>query len=253
MDISQRIIMELEKQGKKQKDLSEFAGISTSAISAWNKNNTQPASDKLSLIADFLNVSLDYLVTGEEKGKTPKLHKYRWNFEEVTETDKLYNRVCYAIHMLHGKMRASAMLSAIGLSSDKPDSISEMALQWLSEKCKTTRIFFTDGYFETGKSDFKSLTEVAEDFSYYRGDFDSESSEVKKWEENYAYLFYLAVSESTNAEYVAEVFEDFSRYPNEQADLMAYIRQGIANFEDARQKRLDRRNAEMNAQKEETA
>ncbi len=76
---------------------------------------------------------------------------------------------------------------------------------------------------------------------------------MKKWDENFAYLFNLAVEESTNSEYITEIFEAFRCYPNEHADLMAYIRQGIDNFEEARQKRLDRRNASMNAQKEETA
>lgn len=53
MTISQRIFMILKEKRLKQKDLSEYTGISTSAISAWNKNNLNPAADKLSIIADF--------------------------------------------------------------------------------------------------------------------------------------------------------------------------------------------------------
>ncbi|MBD5130569.1 MAG: helix-turn-helix domain-containing protein [Ruminococcaceae bacterium] len=67
MTISQRIFMLLKQKGKKQKELAEYTGISTSAISAWNKNNTNPTAESLSTIADFLEVSLDYLLTGKEK------------------------------------------------------------------------------------------------------------------------------------------------------------------------------------------
>lgn len=257
MNISQRIIWELDRQGKKQKDLSAFTGISTSAISAWNKNNSQPASDKLSLIADFLEVSLDYLITGQEECKRPKLHKYKWNFPESTETDKFYNRVSYALHMLHGNLKANAIMSAVGLPADEPGDIDALILEWLADKSQTRTNFFTEGRFETGKSGVKYLKDLADGYTYY-GVGDSESlrtayPEMKKWDENYVYLFNLAVEESTNAEYITEIFEEFSRYPNEHADLMAYIRQGIDNFEEARKKRLDRRNASMNAQKEETA
>lgn len=37
MTISQRIFEELKKQNKKQKDLAEYIGISTSAVSDWKK------------------------------------------------------------------------------------------------------------------------------------------------------------------------------------------------------------------------
>lgn len=67
MTISQRIFNELNKQNKTQKQMSEFTGIPTSTISAWNKNGTNPSADSIYSIAQFLNVSLEYLLTGEEK------------------------------------------------------------------------------------------------------------------------------------------------------------------------------------------
>lgn len=70
MTISQRIFTVLKEKQLKQKDMSDYTGISTSAISAWNKNNTNPAAESLSTIADFLEVSLDYLLTGEEKSSS---------------------------------------------------------------------------------------------------------------------------------------------------------------------------------------
>ncbi len=70
MTISQRIFDIMDKKSKKQKELAQYTGISTSAISAWNKNGTNPATEKLSIIADFLDVSVEYLITGKEKSSS---------------------------------------------------------------------------------------------------------------------------------------------------------------------------------------
>lgn len=67
MTISQRVFHLLAKQRKKQNELSDFTGISTSTISAWNTRGTNPAADTISAIADFFDVSTDYLLTGTEK------------------------------------------------------------------------------------------------------------------------------------------------------------------------------------------
>lgn len=90
MTISQRIFMLLKQKGKRQKELAEYTGISTSAISAWNKNNTNPAAENLSIIADFLEVSLDYLLTGEEKQTedTEDIKKLLKNYNFVDDISK---------------------------------------------------------------------------------------------------------------------------------------------------------------------
>lgn len=67
MTISQRVFYLLDKQGKKQNQLSKFTGISTSTISAWNKRGTDPAAENISAIAGFFKVSTDYILTGKEK------------------------------------------------------------------------------------------------------------------------------------------------------------------------------------------
>ena len=90
MTISQRIFMILKEKRLKQKDLSEYTGISTSAISAWNKNNLNPAADKLSIIADFLGVSLSYLITGQEENKmlSNDIDQLIKNYSAVDEISK---------------------------------------------------------------------------------------------------------------------------------------------------------------------
>ena len=42
-------------------------GISTATLTQWKKGVSTPKQDKLQKIADYFNVSLEYLMTGEEK------------------------------------------------------------------------------------------------------------------------------------------------------------------------------------------
>lgn len=67
MTISQRIFLLLKEKKLKQKDLALKTGISESAVSDWKKKGTNPAAENISAIADFLNVSIDYLLTGNDK------------------------------------------------------------------------------------------------------------------------------------------------------------------------------------------
>lgn len=64
--VLERIVKELAAQRYKDKDLCEYIGISQSTFATWKSKDRQPKSDKLPLIADFLGVSLDYLMTGKE-------------------------------------------------------------------------------------------------------------------------------------------------------------------------------------------
>lgn len=265
LDIIDRLLYVMAEKNISQKKICDALNISGSTFATWKQKHRNPPSEYIYRICEAVGVSANYLLNGDEiqqisqqiKYEMPKLHNYRWDFLENAEIDKKYNKVCYALHMLHGSMKANAMLSAVGLPEDKSVNIDDTVLKWLADKSKTITDFFIEGNFEIGKSDAESLKKLAQGYTYY-GAYDSESlrtdyPEMKKWDENFAYLFNLAIEESINSEYITEIFEAFRCYPNEHADLMAYIRQGIYNFEEARQKRLDRRNASINAQKEETA
>lgn len=67
MTISQRIFELLKEKNLKQKQLADYTGISTAAISSWKKLKTNPSSDKIPKICEFLDVSYEYLLTGVEK------------------------------------------------------------------------------------------------------------------------------------------------------------------------------------------
>ena len=65
MTISQRIFALLREKKLSQKELPENTGISPAAISSWKSKSTNPTSDKIVKISEFLDVDVYYLLTGE--------------------------------------------------------------------------------------------------------------------------------------------------------------------------------------------
>ena len=57
----------LQTHGITPYKVSKETGVSQSTLSDWKRGISTPKQDKLQKIADYLGVSLDYLMTGEEK------------------------------------------------------------------------------------------------------------------------------------------------------------------------------------------
>ena len=74
MIISERIFTLLEEKDISQKEFSEKTGISQSTISDWKRKKTNPASDKIMLICDVLNVSPYELLSGAENEKYTEMN-----------------------------------------------------------------------------------------------------------------------------------------------------------------------------------
>lgn len=68
MIISERIFSMLKDRGMSQKEFSIQTGISQSTISDWKTKKTNPASDKIMVICDVLEVSPYELLTETEGG-----------------------------------------------------------------------------------------------------------------------------------------------------------------------------------------
>lgn len=49
--------------------VSKATGISTGSLSDWKNGRSSPKTDKLQKIADYFGVTVDYLITGNEKEK----------------------------------------------------------------------------------------------------------------------------------------------------------------------------------------
>lgn len=68
--IIQKIIDLLEKQGKTQKNLTDYLGITQNAFTDWKSGRIKSYLKHLAKIAEFFNVSVDYLL-GKEQEKKP--------------------------------------------------------------------------------------------------------------------------------------------------------------------------------------
>lgn len=67
MTIGNRVLDILSKKGIKQKDLANYLHTGASTINGWKSKNRNPSSDMIIPICEFLEVSCEFLLTGEEK------------------------------------------------------------------------------------------------------------------------------------------------------------------------------------------
>jgi transcriptional regulator with XRE-family HTH domain len=82
MDITlERIIKELKNQNKLQQDLTNYLGINYSSFGNWKAGRNKSYLKYLHAIADFLDVSVEYL-----KGETDEKKK-----PSATESEELTN------------------------------------------------------------------------------------------------------------------------------------------------------------------
>lgn len=100
----------LDKKGLKNSDVSRGTGVSNMTLSDWKHGKTTPKTDTMQKIADFLGVSVDYLMTGKEP------------------TDNKYSA---EMAMLVGKIRndkelSEALLKYFELSDEKKKHIVDM-------------------------------------------------------------------------------------------------------------------------------
>ncbi len=66
MEIIERIYQLLDEKDKRAYELCEKLSIRTSTMSTWKARTSDPPAKHMKTIADFLGVSLDYLLTGQE-------------------------------------------------------------------------------------------------------------------------------------------------------------------------------------------
>ena len=64
--IIERIYQLLDEKNKKAYELCDKLNIRTSTMSTWKSRISDPPAKYMKSIADFFDVSLDYLITGKE-------------------------------------------------------------------------------------------------------------------------------------------------------------------------------------------
>lgn len=65
MDVVDRLNLLQKNSGMNQKDLARAIGLSLSIFTIWNKGNAKPGLKQLVKVAQYFNVSLDWLVFGD--------------------------------------------------------------------------------------------------------------------------------------------------------------------------------------------
>lgn len=73
--ILNRVEVLLKESGHSKSELYAACSVSASAISQWKSGRTSPATKSLQNIADYLNVSYEYLISGvgqKEKAPAPE-------------------------------------------------------------------------------------------------------------------------------------------------------------------------------------
>ena len=57
----------LKDRGITAYKVAKDTGVTTATLSSWKTGRYEPKPEKLKIIADYFGVSVDYLMTGEEK------------------------------------------------------------------------------------------------------------------------------------------------------------------------------------------
>ncbi|MBQ0003594.1 MAG: helix-turn-helix domain-containing protein [Treponema sp.] len=104
---AQRVLDELEYQGLKKSDLVNNLGIPDSTVRGWWAKDTIPAADTALKVARFLNVSLEYLITGEER--EPRKESTIHDFVTDEEYNYLYK---YRVLPDHDKIMMKKIIDA---------------------------------------------------------------------------------------------------------------------------------------------
>ena len=80
MEVLDRITNALKEKKKTQKELCEYVGISKNAYTNWKSGHMKSYERYLPKIAEFLEVSVDYLLGNTDKKESPS---------EMSERDSL--------------------------------------------------------------------------------------------------------------------------------------------------------------------
>ena len=76
MTINERMFELMEQKGLKDIELAKYLEKNTSSIGTWKKKGTNPPIEYTIRIAEFLGVSVHYLLTGEDlPGNSPEDQK----------------------------------------------------------------------------------------------------------------------------------------------------------------------------------
>ncbi len=84
---------ERDSKGFKDSEVAQGTGIGKSTFSDWKSGRSTPKGDKLQKIANFLNISYQYLTTGKESEKESMTgEKYYFDDETAQMAQSLFEQ-----------------------------------------------------------------------------------------------------------------------------------------------------------------
>ena len=89
MTVSERIFAKLDQLSMSQKEFSEKTGILPSTISEWKKKKTNPLSEKIMPICDALNVTPEWLLSGDDPEGNGKIEVDYYRIKKDTDIGRL--------------------------------------------------------------------------------------------------------------------------------------------------------------------
>lgn len=78
----------LKQKKLTQKELAEKLGLRRPSLSEWKKNGSIPAGDVCLKIADYLKVSVEWLITGKDKSFSEEEQKLLRQWKALTPEQK---------------------------------------------------------------------------------------------------------------------------------------------------------------------
>ena len=99
-----------KEKGLSQEDLAQELNVSRQAVSKWENNDAYPELDKIILVSQMFNVSLDYLI--KDEGSTPKNDDQHFINHDVLEEYKNFQK--------HYRFKIALAVSMIILSAIFP-------------------------------------------------------------------------------------------------------------------------------------
>ncbi len=96
MSIVERIKQECQIKNITISSLEHQNGLSTGAISKWNSSS--PSAENLYKVSKFLDISMEYLITGEDKAHSLSKDEQEWLllFRNLSAYDPELKKECIA-------------------------------------------------------------------------------------------------------------------------------------------------------------
>lgn len=106
-----------KERGLSQEDLANEVGVSRQAVQKWESGAAQPSLDKLTALAKYFGVTLDWLVNGEEAPGSAReapvvvnhYHYERWRYEYKSQ------RTLWGMPLVHINLCANGLCWARGV------------------------------------------------------------------------------------------------------------------------------------------